>query len=74
MLYFITPDTPAKNPDLTYLKILGTMAKFAVTEPALIQGCLVFFFNSAIFSGFWVTMTFLLDGAPYHYSTYAPSF
>ncbi|KAJ7723297.1 MFS DHA1 protein [Mycena maculata] len=69
LLYFITPDMPAKNPDLTYWKILQTMAKYAVTEPALIQGCLVFFFNSAIFAGFWVTMTFLLDGAPYHYST-----
>jgi hypothetical protein len=47
------------------------MAKYAVTEPALIQGCLVFFFNCAVFSGFWVTLTFLLGGAPYHYSTYA---
>ncbi|KAJ6551706.1 major facilitator superfamily domain-containing protein [Mycena capillaripes] len=68
-LYFITPDTPAKNADLSYFQILKTMAKFAVTEPALTQGCLIFFCNSAIFSGFWVTLTFLLGGAPYHYST-----
>ncbi|KAJ7263075.1 MFS DHA1 protein [Mycena rebaudengoi] len=69
VLYFITPDSPVKNKDLSYFQILHTMAKFAVTEPALIQGCLIFFCNSAIFSGFWVTMTFLLDGPPYHYST-----
>ncbi|KAJ7621029.1 MFS DHA1 protein [Roridomyces roridus] len=69
VLYSVTPDTPPKNPDLTYFKILLTMAKFIVTEPALIQGCFIMFFNSAIFSGFWVTMTFLLAGSPYHYST-----
>ncbi|KAJ7143676.1 MFS DHA1 protein [Mycena epipterygia] len=69
VLYFITPDTPPKNMDLTYFKILKTMGKFIVTEPALIQGCLIFFCNSAIFAGFWVTMTFLLGGAPYSYST-----
>ncbi|KAJ7143678.1 MFS DHA1 protein [Mycena epipterygia] len=69
VLYFITPDTPRKNKDLTYFKILKTMGKYAVTEPALIQGCLIFFCNSSIFAGFWVTMTFLLGGAPYNYST-----
>ncbi|KAF7368852.1 MFS DHA1 protein [Mycena venus] len=69
VLYLITPDMPAKNPDLSYFQILKTMARFAVTEPVLIQGCLIFFFNSAIFGGFWVTMTFLLGGAPYNYST-----
>ncbi|KAJ7694839.1 MFS DHA1 protein [Mycena rosella] len=68
VLYFITPDTFTKN-DLTYFKILQTMARFAVTEPALIQGCLIFFCHSAIFSGFWVTLTFLLGGDPYNYST-----
>ncbi|KAJ7080577.1 MFS DHA1 protein [Mycena belliarum] len=69
VLYFITPNTPPKNKDITYFKILLTMGKFAVTEPALIQGCLIFFCNSAVFSGFWVTMTFLLGGDPYNYST-----
>ncbi|KAJ7143675.1 major facilitator superfamily domain-containing protein [Mycena epipterygia] len=69
VLYFITPDTPPKNKDLTYFEILKTMGKFIVTEPALIQGCLIFFCNSATFAGFWVTMTFLLGGAPYNYST-----
>ncbi|KAJ6526798.1 MFS DHA1 protein [Mycena capillaripes] len=68
-LYFITPDTPAKNANLSYFQILKTMVKFAVTEPTLVQGYLMIFCNSAIFSGFWITLTFLLGGAPYHYST-----
>jgi predicted MFS family arabinose efflux permease len=67
--YFILPDYPSKNTDLTYLNILSTMAKFAVTEPMLIQACLINMASSACFSNFWVTLTFLLGGPPYHYST-----
>ncbi|EPQ53903.1 MFS DHA1 protein, partial [Gloeophyllum trabeum ATCC 11539] len=68
-MYLVCPDTPPKNPDLTYLRILGTMARFAATEPLLIQTGLILFADSAIYAGFWVTMTFLLSGAPYQYST-----
>lgn len=67
--YFMLPDYPSKNADLTYLKILWTMAKFSVTEPILIQACLVNMASSACFSNFWVTLTFLLGGPPYFYST-----
>ncbi|KAF9059615.1 MFS DHA1 protein [Rhodocollybia butyracea] len=69
VLYFITPDVPVKNEDISYYQIMKSMVKFAVTEPALIHSCLILFFSSAIFSGFWVTLTFLLNGAPYHYTT-----
>ncbi|KAG5351758.1 hypothetical protein C0989_005013 [Termitomyces sp. Mn162] len=39
--YLILPDYPAKNDQLTYWEILRTMAKYAVTEPLLIQVCLI---------------------------------
>jgi MFS family permease len=68
--YLLIPDYPSKNDDISYFKILGTAAKYAVTEPILIQACLIIIGNSACFSNFWVTLTFLLDGPPYHYSTY----
>ncbi|KAF7341531.1 MFS superfamily [Mycena venus] len=70
-LYLIIPDYPAKNAgtELTYWRILWTMAKFAVTEPALIQPCLLNFATSAGFTSFWVTLTFLLGGPIYNYST-----
>ena len=67
--YLILPDYPSLNKDLTYWNILWTMAKFAVTEPILIQACLINLASSACFSNFWVTLTFLLGGSPYHYST-----
>lgn len=67
--YLILPDYPSKNKDLTYWNILWTMAKFSVTEPILIQASLINFASCACFSNFWVTLTFLLGGPPYHYST-----
>jgi len=70
--YLMLPDYPSKNNDLTYFQILWTMAKFAVTEPILIQACLINMASSACFSNFWVTLTFLLGGPPYYYSTSVP--
>ncbi|KAG6845832.1 hypothetical protein H0H87_002520 [Tephrocybe sp. NHM501043] len=67
--YFTLPDYPSKNDHLTYWDILWTMAKYSVTEPLLIQVSLINLFNSACFSNLWVTLTFLLGGSPYNYST-----
>ena len=67
--YLILPDYPAKNNDLAYWKILWTMAKFSVTEPILIQACLINLASNACYTNFWVTLTFLLGGPPFHYST-----
>ncbi|KAL1748346.1 major facilitator superfamily domain-containing protein [Schizophyllum fasciatum] len=65
----IVPDAPRKNRGLTYWHILVSMARFAVTEPALVQACLINAASSAVFASFWVTLTFLLGGAPYYYNT-----
>ncbi|KAG6379269.1 hypothetical protein JVT61DRAFT_11723 [Boletus reticuloceps] len=45
-----------------------TMAKYLV-EPRLIQVMLVNVASIACWSSFWVTLTFLLGGPPYQYST-----
>ncbi|THG94646.1 hypothetical protein EW026_g6870 [Hermanssonia centrifuga] len=69
LLYFMLPDFPAKNEHMTYGGILYSMAKFTVTEPLLIQSLLVNMASMACFTNFWVTLTFLLGGPPYNYST-----
>jgi MFS family permease len=69
-MYAVLPDYPAKNPDITFFTVLFTMAKLAVTEPTLIQACLINIGSAACFSSFWDTLTFLLGSAPYNYSTY----
>ncbi|KAG1739409.1 major facilitator superfamily domain-containing protein [Suillus paluster] len=67
--YLVLPDYPAKNHDLTYFKILFSMAKYAITEPLVIQVAIINIASSACFTSFWVTLTFLLGGPPYYYST-----
>ncbi|OJA11052.1 hypothetical protein AZE42_07166, partial [Rhizopogon vesiculosus] len=67
--YLILPDYPAKNRDMTYFQILFSMAKYAVTEPLVVQVVLINIASSACFTSFWVTLTFLLGGPPYYYST-----
>lgn len=53
-------------------KILLTVSKpseqYAVTEPVLIQSCLIGGAASAIFACFWVTSTFIL-GETYNYNS-----
>lgn len=73
MLWAFLPDYPAKNKGLSYPGILWSMARLAVTEPRLIQAGLMSICSSACFTNFWVTLTFLLGGPPYNYSTYVPS-
>ncbi|THU80497.1 MFS general substrate transporter [Dendrothele bispora CBS 962.96] len=68
-VYALVPDYPSKNRHLTYGQIMWTMAKYTVTEPVLVQACLINIASSAAFSSFWVTLTFLLGGEPYNYST-----
>ncbi|KAF8264726.1 major facilitator superfamily domain-containing protein [Lactarius quietus] len=69
MLWATIPDFPAKNRNITYVEIICTMARLAVTEPRLIQASLIGMASSACFTCYWVTLTFLLGGPPYHYST-----
>lgn len=67
--YFIIPDYPKKNTGVSYFGILSSTAKLAVTEPVLIQACLIMMAGSAIFANFWTTLTFLLGGPHYNFST-----
>ncbi|KAG7088963.1 hypothetical protein E1B28_012908 [Marasmius oreades] len=67
--YPLLPDYPAKNKHLTYWQIMLSMGKYCVTEPILVQAVLINVASSAMFSSFWVTLTFLLGGDPYNYST-----
>ncbi|KAG8904040.1 hypothetical protein FRC00_014295, partial [Tulasnella sp. 408] len=66
VLWWVLPDWPSKVEALprpkegeverkrpTYFTILWTMGKLAVTEPILIQGCLINLMNQVVFSSFW---------------------
>ncbi|WVF72050.1 hypothetical protein IAT40_006862 [Kwoniella sp. CBS 6097] len=70
VLYLALPDTPDKNIGLSYFGVLWSMAKFMVTYPTLVQACICSMFSSAIFAGFWVTLTFVLNDQPYQYNSF----
>ncbi|KAH9948300.1 major facilitator superfamily domain-containing protein [Amylocystis lapponica] len=69
VLYAVIPDYPAKNKGATYWGILYSMGKFFFTEPLLIQAVFINLPSCACYSNYWVTLTFLLGGPPYNYST-----
>lgn len=57
VLYWVVPDYPVKNKGLTYLGVLRSLLKYAVTEPVLIQASLVCMVSMACFTNFWVSST-----------------
>ena len=67
--YLLLPDYPVKNRDLSYLGIFRSMAKYAVTEPLVGQMFLTNWAAATCYTNWWVTLTFLLGGPPYYYST-----
>jgi hypothetical protein len=67
--YLLLPDYPTKNRDLSYFGMFRSIAKFMVTEPLVVQMVLISSAASACYTNFWVTLTFLLGGPPYYYST-----
>ena len=70
LLWFFMPDYPSANPDgLNYFKMLWSIVSLVVREPLLLQACLIAFFTSCIFTSYWTTVTFLLAGEPYEYSS-----
>ncbi|WZH44971.1 major facilitator superfamily domain-containing protein [Fusarium acuminatum] len=70
VLFCFMPDYPSTNPDgLNYLHALASIPRMMVTEPVLIQACLIAFTLSAVFTSFWTTLTFLLASPPFDYTS-----
>ncbi|WRT67277.1 uncharacterized protein IL334_004244 [Kwoniella shivajii] len=70
VLYLTLPDTPDKNIGLSYFGVLWSMVKFFTMYPTLVQACLCSMLTSAVFAGFWTTLTFVLSASPYHYNSF----
>lgn len=69
LLWLFMPDYPATNPGMNYFRILIDIVKMLGRHPVLVQACLAALLTSAPFTSFWTTLTFLLAGEPYHYSS-----
>ncbi|EDR01813.1 MFS DHA1 transporter [Laccaria bicolor S238N-H82] len=70
-IYLFFPDYPPHraNNELAYWEVFWTMGKYIVTEPLVMQIVIINLGAAACFANYWVTLTFLLGGAPYFYST-----
>ncbi|QRV79584.1 major facilitator superfamily transporter [Ceratobasidium sp. AG-Ba] len=66
-MWLVVPDYPTKQIGLSCFGILYAMGRYSITEPTLIQCCLIGLLSSAIFANFWVNLTSLLTDAPYHF-------
>ncbi|EUC45008.1 hypothetical protein COCMIDRAFT_96728 [Bipolaris oryzae ATCC 44560] len=69
LLWLFMPDYPATNRGMNYFRILFDIVKMPRKHPILVQACLTGLFTSAPFTSFWTTLTFLLAGEPFHYSS-----
>ncbi|KAL5334166.1 MFS general substrate transporter [Aspergillus crustosus] len=69
LLYCFMPDYPSTNSDISYIKILSSILVLYTKHPVLVQSTIMGFLGSATFTSFWTTLTFLLSGEPYEYST-----
>lgn len=69
LLWLFMPDYPQINTDISYPKILWSLVQWFFTCPVLVQATIMAFFLAATFTNFWTTLTFLLSGPPYHYTT-----
>jgi predicted MFS family arabinose efflux permease len=73
LLWLFMPDYPATNPGVSiwrkYPWLLWDIVKLAFKYPVIIQSCLIGLFTSTVFTSYWTTLTFLLAGSPYHYSS-----
>lgn len=75
-LWLCMPAYPAVNPSSSprslvrqYPRILWSIGTMYTRHAVLVQAGLLSFCTFFTVSSFWTTLTFLLSGAPYHYST-----
>lgn len=69
LLWVWMPDYPQSNKNISYFRILWSILELLVKHPVLVQASIIAFLNSSCFTSFWTTLTFLLSGDPYNYST-----
>lgn len=69
LLWLFMPDYPATNTGMNYFRTLFDIVKMLGRHPVLVQACLAGLLTSAPFTSFWTTLTFLLAGPPYGYSS-----
>ncbi|RFU82001.1 mfs general substrate transporter [Trichoderma arundinaceum] len=67
--FLFLPDFPVLRPGATYPGILLKLVQLPFQHPVLTQSALISFLLMGMFTSFWTTLTFQLDGSPFNLST-----
>lgn len=70
LLWLFMPDYPSTNPSgLNYFRMLYSILLLYKRYAVLVHAGFVSFMNSAAFTSYWTTLTFLLSSSPYNYNS-----
>ena len=73
LLWAFMPDYPSTNPGRITIKkyfiLLWDIVRLIWKHPVLFYACLIGMFTSCTFTSYWTTLTFLLAGPLYNYSS-----
>lgn len=71
--YGTVPDFPARDKTFTYIGVLSSMFNHATSEPVMVQVALANMALGAATASHSVTLSFLLGGPSFNFSTYVTS-
>lgn len=75
LLFLFMPDYPSKNQHKAgqipreYARALWSILKMPFKYPVLVQAGLIAFTSAVPYTDYWTTLSFLLAGSPYNYSS-----
>jgi predicted MFS family arabinose efflux permease len=69
VLHFSLPNSCTTKAKVNYLQLIGSLWKLLRSEPVLQEVVTMSFLVYGAFNAFWVTLSFVLSKAPYHYGS-----
>jgi predicted MFS family arabinose efflux permease len=69
VLHFALPNSHSVKKKVSYPQLLGSLWNLFRSEPVLQEVCILGILAYGTFNAFWVTLSFILGAAPYHYGS-----
>jgi predicted MFS family arabinose efflux permease len=71
VMHFALPNSRTTKKKMSYVQLLGSLWKLFRAEPVVQEVGVLALLVYASFTAFWVTLSFVLEAAPYHYRSEA---
>ena len=69
-MYLVTPDAPAKRPELSPAQALASTFRLAIIEPVLTHYSVIAFCIAVPYAAIWTPLAFLLEHEPFNLSSF----